>query len=119
MANFALIENGKVVNVIIIDDENCAGGLFPESEDAGKEYIASLGVDGEWLQTCPNSTFRSNYAFVGGIYDSELDAFIEPKPFDSWTLNSLNQWTPPVPYPNEDEAYFWDEALQKWTLIAD
>jgi hypothetical protein len=119
MAHFALVENGEVKNVIVVSNDDCGGGAFPESEPIGQKFIASLGLEGEWKQTSYNSNFRSNYAFIGGVYDSELDAFIEPKPFDSWTLNSSNQWVAPVPYPDENEAYFWDDALQKWILIAD
>lgn len=117
MANFALIENNNVVNVIVINDEDCGGGVFPHSEEIGKEYIASLGIEGEWLQTCTNSTFRSNYAYIGGTYDEALDAFIEPKPFDSWALDSQNQWAAPVQYPSDGDVYAWDEEQINWKRV--
>ena len=118
MANFALIENNVVLNVIVINDSDCSGGIFPDSEQVGKNYISSLGIEGMWLQTSPNAEFRSNYAFIGSTYDSELDAFINPKPFDSWILNSTNQWTAPIPYPFDGDFY-WDEESLSWLQIPD
>ena len=117
MANFALIENNIVLNIIVVNDEDCGGGIFPESEQLGKYYIQSLGIEGVWIQTSPDSTFRSNYAYIGGEYDSELDAFIEPKPFDSWVLNSDNQWSAPIPYPSDGDVYVWNEEVLNWEWV--
>ncbi|MFY9347859.1 MAG: hypothetical protein WAO93_08940 [Orrella sp.] len=116
MANFALIENNVVLNIIVINDSDCSGGVFPESEPIGQAFIASLGIEGEWLQTSVEKQFRSNYAFIGATYDPELDAFIEPKPFDSWALDSDNQWSAPIPYPSDGDAYAWNEDILNWEL---
>jgi hypothetical protein len=115
MANFALIKNSVVLNIIVIDDSNCGSGVFPESEQAGRDFILSLGIEGEWIQTSPDGKFRSNYALIGSVYDSTLDAFINPKPFDSWILNSTNQWNAPTPQPEGN--FYWDESSLSWFPI--
>jgi len=59
--------------------------------------------------------FRKNYAGIGFIYDSERDAFIPPKPFESWLLDEETcQWKSPVNYPEDGQVYEWDEATQHW-----
>lgn len=70
MAHFAQIdENNMVQQVIVIDNEDCSGGEFPDSEPAGQEFISSLGLDGIWKQTSYNSNFRKHYAGIGYAYD--------------------------------------------------
>jgi len=78
MAHFAQIEDGIVRNVIVVSNDNCSGGDFPDSETVGQQFIASLGLDGEWKQTSYNSNFRGNYAGIGGTYDYVLDVFVPP-----------------------------------------
>jgi hypothetical protein len=88
MAHFARIENGVVTNVIVVSNEALDhDGLFPASETSGQALIASLGLDGEWLQTSYNGNFRGNYAGLGHTYDAGLDAFIPPKPSDDAVLD--------------------------------
>jgi hypothetical protein len=59
---------------------------------------------------------RKNYAGLGFRYDSERDAFIPPQPFMSWTLNEDTcLWESPIPYPQDNKQYFWNEAQQEWT----
>ena len=61
--------------------------------------------------------FRKNYAGIGFTYDYARDAFIPPKPYDSWTLDSNTcLWEAPVAYPNDGEAYTWNEKNQQWDL---
>ncbi|CAB4194842.1 hypothetical protein UFOVP1269_9 [uncultured Caudovirales phage] len=78
MAYFAQIENNFVVNVIVISNEDCDNLIFPESEPVGQAFIASCGIDGNWLQTSYNGNFRSCYAGIGYTYDATLDEFVEP-----------------------------------------
>jgi hypothetical protein len=75
MAHFAKIENGVVKQIIVVSNDNCGGGEFPESEPIGQAFIASLGLDGLWLQTSYNSNFRANYA-ANCTYDADLDEFV-------------------------------------------
>jgi len=78
MAHFAKIENGIVREVIVVGNDNCAGGDFPESEAAGQAFIASIGLSGEWRQTSYNANFRGSYAGIGDTYDAVNDVFVAP-----------------------------------------
>lgn len=61
---------------------------------------------------------RKNFAGIGFTYDEQRDAFIPPKPFDSWLLNEETcLWDAPVPYPTDGEMYRWDEETTNWILI--
>ena len=78
MAHFAQIQNGVVGNVIVVDNDDCGGGTFPVSEPIGQTFIASIGIDGDWLQTSYNNNFRGMYAGTGYTYDVALDEFVMP-----------------------------------------
>jgi hypothetical protein len=78
MAHFAKIENNVVTQVIVVGNEDCGGLEFPESELVGQAFIASIGIDGEWLQTSYNHNFRGTYAGIGFSYDPETDVFVAP-----------------------------------------
>lgn len=78
MAHFARIEDGIVQEVIVISNDDCGGGEFPDSEPIGQAFIASIGLAGEWRQTSYNSNFRSTYAGILFRYDSERDEFVPP-----------------------------------------
>lgn len=76
MAHFAQIVNNVVTNVIVVSNDDCGGGEFPESEPIGQAFIASLGLDGLWLQTSYHANFRGCYAGSGYTYDAQLDQFV-------------------------------------------
>ena len=78
MAHFARIDDGIVTNVIVINNSDCGGGDFPESEPIGQAFIASIDIAGEWLQTSYNGNFRGCYAGTGYTYDADLDEFGPP-----------------------------------------
>jgi hypothetical protein len=82
MAHFAKITDGTVGQVIVVANTDCGGGDFPESEPVGQAFIASLGIDGDWLQTSYHGNFRGRYAGIGYTYDAELDEFLAPTPID-------------------------------------
>jgi len=118
MAHFAKIENNIVTNVIVIPD-NVINDNGTENETLGQSYINNtLNLEGTWLQTSYNNNIRGNYAGIGYTYDSENDVFIAPKPYDSWILNSDNQWEAPVAIPAYDQdnpaIYEWNESTQAW-----
>ena len=119
MAHFAqLNESNTVIQVIVVvNDELLVDGV--EQENKGIEFCKSLlGQNTVWKQTSYNSTFRKNYAGYGYSYDAELDAFIAPQPFLSWTLDTDScQWNPPVPYPTDDNFYVWDEETTSWQQV--
>jgi len=78
MAHFAKIENNIVVEVLTVNNTDCGGGDYPDSEPIGQAFIASLGIAGEWLQTSYHANFRANYAGIGYTYDADLDEFVSP-----------------------------------------
>ena len=117
MAHFAELDsNGVVVQVIVIANEDCGGGEFPESEAAGQAFINTLSPHAgkTWKQTSYNNNFRARYAGVGYSYNEEFDAFIAPQPFPSWVLNEeTTMWEAPVPRP-EEGMWAWNEEEQQW-----
>ena len=82
MAHFAKIENETVTQVIVVSNDDCGGGDYPDSEPIGQAFIASLGLTGEWLQTSYHANFRANYAGIGYTYDADLDEFVPPEPVE-------------------------------------
>jgi len=99
MSHFAKIENGIVTEVIV----------------AEQDFIDTL--DGQWVQTSYNANIRKNYAGIGFTYDSEKDAFIAPKPFNSWVLNENTFiWEAPTPTPT-DKPHDWDESSLTWIEV--
>jgi hypothetical protein len=119
MAHFAqLDENNVVQGVIAVHNDVVRNEPFPASEPIGVEFCQSLyGVDTRWAQTSYSASFRYNYAGIGYTFDPVAQAFIPPKPYLSWFLNtSTFQWEPPVPYPNDGNIYYWDEATQSWVM---
>lgn len=98
MAHFAKIEDdGSVSEVIVVDNKDCGGGDFPDSEPIGQAFISTLGLDGEWLQTSYNRQFRGWFAAAGMTYRDDLDMFILQQPAPNWTLDEVTgQWVSPI-----------------------
>jgi hypothetical protein len=110
MAHFAKVVDGVVAEVIV----------------AELEFIQTL--DGDWIQTSYNTLggvhtnggtpLRKNYAGIGYTYDQTRDAFIPPKPFNSWTLNEEScLWDSPVSHPSDGKRYAWNEESLAWIEI--
>ena len=78
MAHFAQVDNNIVCNVIVVNNSDCGGGDYPDSEPIGQAFIASIGIDGDWLQTSYNGNFKGQYAGQGMTYDPTLDEFVSP-----------------------------------------
>lgn len=117
MAHYAqLNNNNEVIQVIVVSNDN-APGEFPESEAPGAAFCSNL-LGGEWKQTSYNGNFRKRYAGIGFTYSPEYDAFIAPKPFDSWVLNlETLDWKAPIDYPQDGKIYEWDEDSTSWIEI--
>lgn len=120
MAHFAQLDkDNTVTQVIVVHNNELLDEDHQESEAQGIAFCQSLfGSDTVWRQTSYNGSIRKNYAGVGYIYDANLDAFIPPKPYPSWTLNQdICQWQPPVPYPADGKQYIWNESTISWTSL--
>jgi len=111
-----LDDNGTVVQVISVSNQDAPDPAPDHSEPLGQAFIARLGLAGVWRQTSYNGTFRGRYAGIGYTYDELLDMFIAPQPFPSWILDDNGDWQPPVPYPNGG-MYTWNETNGMWDPI--
>lgn len=78
MAHFAKIEDGVVTQVIVVANEDCGGGEFPESNAIGQAFIKSIGLEGHWEQTSYGNNFRGTYAGIGFTFDKKKDVFVPP-----------------------------------------
>ena len=123
MAHFARIdENNVVQQVIVVANKDTADADDNELESIGVAFCQKL-LGGNWKQTSYNGNFRKHYAGIGYTYDADLDAFIPPKPFPSWTLDDNCNWQAPVPMPADagtgepPKMYLWDEAAGDWVLV--
>lgn len=119
MAHFAkLDENNVVLEVHVVNNnELLQDGV--ESEAKGIQFLVDWsGGYPLWKQTSYNGSFRKRYAGIGYIYNPQLDAFIPPKPFESWTLNEDTcLWEPSAPIPEDGQSYNWDESTLSWVVI--
>ena len=77
MAHFAKVSDNKVGEVIVVSNDDCDNLPFPESEPVGQAFIASLGIDGTWLQTSYNNSFRNHFAGAGMLFDPSLGEYGE------------------------------------------
>lgn len=117
MAHFAQLDNDNtVLQVIVIHNNELYDANGMESEALGVQFCQSLFGDNTiWVQTSYNTSFRKNFAGIGFYYDHTHDAFIPPKPYNSWILNEATCiWEAPIPYPQDNETYQWDEILLTW-----
>lgn len=117
MAHFAqLDENNVVMQVIVVNNAELLDESGQESEAKGIAFCQSVfGADTIWKQTSYNANFRNMFAPVGAIYKPELDVFIPPRPFDSWSFNQdTMSWEAPIPCPGDVKNYQWNEAEQTW-----
>lgn len=112
MAHWAEIDENNIVIRVTVGDNN-----DPKGDQGYQWLIDNLG--GTWIKTSYNGTIRKNYAGIGFTYDSIRDAFIPPKPFESWTLNEDTCiWEAPTPMPTDEKQYTWDETTISWIEIS-
>ena len=118
MAHFAeLNENNIVTKVIVVHNNELQNTDGTESESKGIDFCESLFGHRNWVQTSYNGNIRYNFAGQGYTYDEDNDAFYAPQPFASWSLNENYIWEAPIPMPEDDNIYAWDEENQEWKII--
>ena len=120
MAHFAkLDENNIVLEVNAVNNSDCMDANGIEREEIGIAFLTAWsGGYANWKQTSYNNNIRKNYAGIGFTYDAERDAFIPPKPFDSWVLNEETcRWDAPTPMPQDGQLYMWDESTTSWIIL--
>ena len=123
MAHFAKLGPGNIILTVEPVSNDIA-----TTEQAGIDFLNNLyNTRDVWKQTSYNTVggvhlnggtpLRKNYASVGCTYDQTRDAFIPPKPFNSWTLNETTcLWDSPVVYPTDGKRYLWNEETKQWDL---
>jgi hypothetical protein len=129
MASFAKIGlNGKVIEVQSVVDEVLHDSNGVEQESIGIDFLTKLTGWAIWKQTSYNThggvhysggtALRKNHAGIGYTYDENRDAFISPKPFNSWILNEDTcLWNAPVAMPIDDNRYTWNESTLTWDIV--
>ena len=126
MAHFAKLGTGNIVEkVISINNAVITDSNGVEQEQLGVDFINKLyNTRDVWKQTSYNGNIRKNYAGVGYQYDQQRDAFIPPKPFNSWVLNETTcLWEAPVAKPeltqeqiDNNNYYSWNESIVNWEI---
>jgi hypothetical protein len=117
MAHYAQIdENNIVTQVIVIDNKDTADANGVEKEYIGAAFCERL-FGGTWKQTSYNGNIRKNYAGIGYSYNADIDAFVAPKPYASWTLDANAQWQAPTAMPTDGKMYSWNEETQTWVEV--
>jgi phosphatidate phosphatase PAH1 len=118
MASFAKIGlNGKVIEVQSVVNEVLHDANGVEQEVNGIDFLTKLTGWAIWKQTSYNNNIRKNFAGIGFTYDEDRDAFIPPKPFNSWVLNEDTCcWESPVANPQDGNKYRWNEQNLSWQI---
>jgi hypothetical protein len=144
MASFAKLNSENIVTIVVsVVNEVIKDSNGIEQESIGIDFLKNLYNEPEaiWKQTSYNTIggvhllggtpFRKNHAGIGYTYDTQRDAFIPPKPYNSWILNeNTYNWDAPIPAPEtyinnfkrsddgrpDPDQYKWNEETQSWTL---
>jgi hypothetical protein len=114
MAHFAKLGMGNIVETVIVVSNDIA-----TTEQAGVDFINQLyNTRDVWKQTSYNGNIRKNFAGIGYKYDTQRDAFIPPKKYNSWILDENTcRWKAPIDYPNDGKLYKWDEQTISWKEV--
>ena len=129
MASFAKIGlNGKVIEVLSVNNNVLKDSNGVEQEAIGIDFLTKLTGWAIWKQTSYNThggihnnngtPLRKNHAGIGYTYDEDRNAFIPPKPFNSWILNEDTcLWQSTIAKPQDDNEYKWNEVALSWDII--
>lgn len=121
MAYYALLNHKNVITKVItgVDEDSVDYNLEIVYQDLYKQVCKRTSYNTrKGVHLNGKTPFRKNFAGVGYTYDESKDAFIPPKPFDSWTLDENScTWTAPSEMPSDNNRYDWDEDNQQWTQI--
>lgn len=120
MAHYAFLDENYIVTEVIVGKD---GSNYEELEAYYQQFRGQVCKrtsynTREGVHNLGGVPYRKNYAGIGYKYDIELDAFIPPKPFASWILDTNScSWHPPVTIPDDDKLYVWDENIINWVEV--
>jgi hypothetical protein len=122
MGYYAKIDENNIVTEVIVSNIDFINSLEESSSyiETSKNMYGGVYYDENTNQPSSNQSqlLRKNYAGIGYIYDENRDAFIPPKPFNSWVLNEPScLWDAPTAMPDDGEIYTWNEVTQTWDLV--
>tara|TARA_B100000029_G_C17528080_1_gene942352 strand:+ start:265 stop:642 length:378 start_codon:yes stop_codon:yes gene_type:complete len=121
MAHFAKLDNKHTVtDVVVVHNNVLLDSEGKEQEQLGINFLIEVTGHSWWVQTSYNGNFRGQYAAKGYTYYKEIDAFVAPQPYPSWTLDTATGfWVAPVTMPEmtETKVYEWDESITNWKEI--
>jgi len=146
MAHFAKLgANGKVIQVLTMDNDKMLNADGVEDETVGQQWLETHNnwPAQMWIQTSYNTqsnkhssgddskAFRGNYAGIGYEWDEDNNMFFSKKPYASWVKDTTTaSWKSPIgdapALTAEQESqntadthrwgYVWNEAGQTWDL---
>lgn len=124
MAHYAFVNSNNTVTQVIVgrDEDDLVEGVTDwetyYGEQMGERCLRTSYNTAAGVHSGGGTPYRGNYAGIGYTYDEELDAFLPPQPYNSWTLNeSTYSWEAPTAYPEDGEAYVWNENRKEWELV--
>lgn len=120
MAHYAFLDENNIVTEVIVGKNEGEDGVDWEQwygdfrgqvcKRTSYNTVANTHTNG-------GTPFRGNYAGIGYTYNADIDAFVPPQPFLSWTLDSNVTWQPPISMPTDGKMYSWDEETQAWVEV--
>jgi hypothetical protein len=110
MAHYAFLDENNIVTEVITgrNENEVVNGV----SDWEKYYGDFRGQ--KCVRTSYNAKIRKQYAGVGYRYDEIRDEFVRPQPFPSWSLDSNNDWQPPIPRLENTFDCDWIEESLSW-----
>jgi hypothetical protein len=121
MAHYAFLDQNNVVTEVIVGKNEGEEGINWEQHYGSFRNQVCKRTSYNTMGGVHNSggtPFRKNYAGIGYTYDEQRDAFIPPKPYNSWVLNETScLWDPPTPMPQDDKMYAWNEETTSWVEV--
>ena len=139
MAHYAYLDSRSIVVEVITGIDETETETLPDGFASWEAYYETKRNGLTCKRTSYNTqknqhdlggvAFRGNFAGIGYSYNSELDVFLPPKPFESWVLNETSmEWEAPTAYPSDSnysrdtslpiKHYEWNELSNSWVCIA-
>jgi hypothetical protein len=111
-----------MTNYIAFLDNNNLVTQVVQSPDDGQDWLSIYAErkNCKCVETALDGSIRKKFAITGDTYNEDIDAFIGPQPYPSWTLSATEkEWVPPIPLPDDEMLYAWDESRENWVIVYD